>query len=73
MRKTKTATDSQCFYKGSLTPLIWVKLKYTYAVGITKITAPQKFMVFQDIQVLSKVFHECCYSWIRKEGKVITK
>lgn len=54
MRKTETASDLQCFYKGSLTPLFWVKLNYMYAVRVTKVTVPQKFMVFQDIQTAFK-------------------
>lgn len=54
MRKTKTASDLQCFYKGFLTPLFGLELKYTYAAKVTKITVSQKFMVLRHIQTALK-------------------
>lgn len=54
VKKNKIATAYNVFYKGSLTPLFWVKLKYTYEVNITKITVPQKFVLFQNMQTANK-------------------
>lgn len=54
MRKTKTASDLQCFYNGFLTPLFGLELKYTYAAKVTKITVSQKFMVLRHIQTALK-------------------
>lgn len=54
VKKNKIASPYNAFYKGSLTPLFWVELKYTYEVNITKITVPQMSVLFQNMQTTYK-------------------